>query len=258
MSDSAKILIKRRAYTQDQLLTRIKQKTVTHLADRFIKRRLESLEDYEIVELLLSLASPDRNHKKKAKDFIRQFGNLRGVIEASPEELQQGGITPYGIFCIRLISEIPARVLKQRIIDKPVYREAEAVFDYLCYSMRGLKNEVFKVIYLNSRNQIIETSGLFEGTVDKIAVSPREIIEDVIGYRAVCMIFAHNHPSGDPTPSRSDKQITRDLVFIGSALQIKVLDHIVIGNNSYFSFAGEGLIEKYENDFLTLRMKACN
>lgn len=258
MLDSTKVVIKRRAHTQRQPITRIKQKAVTHLADRFIKRRLESLEDYEIVELLLSLASPNMNHKKRAKDFIRQFGSLRGVIEASPEELQQGGITPSGILCIRLISEIPVRVLKQRIINKPVYREAEAVFDYLCYSMRGLKNEVFKVIYLNSRNQIIETSDLFEGTIDKIPVSPREIIEDIIRYRAVCTIFAHNHPSGDPMPSKSDKQITRDLVFIGSALQIKVLDHIVIGNNSYFSFADKGLIKKYENDFLTLRMKACD
>ena len=122
--------------------------------------------------------------------------------------------------------------------------------------MRGLKNEVFKVIYLNNRNQIVEAIDLFEGTLDKIAVSPREIIEGAIGYRAVFTIFAHNHPSGDPIPSRSDKQLTRDLVFIGCAIQIKVLDHIIVSNNSHFSFAGEGLIEKYETDFLTLRMKA--
>ena len=122
--------------------------------------------------------------------------------------------------------------------------------------MRGLRNEVFKVIHLNSRNQIIEALDLFKGTIENIPVSPREIIESTISYRAVSMIFAHNHPSGDPTPSKSDKQLTRDLVFIGSALRIKALDHIIVGDNIYFSFADEGLIEKYKARFLTLRIRA--
>ncbi len=235
--------------------TSTSQRAVTQLEDRFIKSGLDSLVDYEIVELMLSLASPYSECKKQAKDCIKQFGSLRGLIEASAEELEQLGIAHRAIQCIRLISEIPVRVLKQRITHKPVYQSSQAVFDYLYYSMRGLKNEAFKVIHLNSRNQIIETLDLFKGTLDRIPILPREILEGAIRYRAVFMIFAHNHPSGDPTPSRSDKQITRDLVFIGSAIQIKVLDHIIIGDNSHFSFADEGLIEKYEDSFLTLRIK---
>ncbi len=86
-------------------------------------------------------------------------------------------------------------------------------------------------------------------------MSPREIVESAIRYSAVSMIFVHNHPSGDPTPSKNDKQLTRDLVFIASLLQIKALDHIIIGDNIHFSFRGEGLIEKYEDSFLSLRMK---
>jgi len=257
MLDTTKVEIKRKASTQCPPWTRTEIGADNHLADRFIKSGLESLEDYEIVELLLGLASRHSGYKKRAKECIRQFGSLRGVIEASPQELLESGITPSGILCIRLISEIPVRVLKGRIIDKPVYQSPQAVFDYLYYSMRGLKNEILKVIYLNNRNQIIEILDLFEGTLDKIPVSPREIVESAIKYRAVSMIFAHNHPSGDHTPSKSDKQITRDLVFIGCALQIKVLDHIIVGDNSHFSFASEGLIEKYEDNFLTFRMKAC-
>jgi len=227
-----------------------------HRVDKLSKSRLDSLEDYEIIELLLNLASYHRSHNKLAKQCIRQFGSLRQVIEATPEELQQAGITPLGILCIRLMHEIPVRVLKQRILDKPVYQSAEAIYEYLCYSMRGLKNEVLKVIYLNSRNHIIESLDLFEGVVNNILVSPRKIIESAISRRAVSMIFAHNHPSGDPAPSKSDKRLTRDLVFIGSATQITVLDHIIIGDNCYFSFAGDKLIEKYEDSFLNLRMKA--
>ena len=107
-----------------------------------------------------------------------------------------------------------------------------------------------------SQNQIIDTEDLFEGTLEGAPIRLREIVEAAIKHNATCLIFAHNHPSGDPTPSKSDKQLTRDLVFIGMVTQIKVLDHIIIGDNRYFSFAGEGLIKKYEDDFLNLKIKA--
>jgi len=232
-----------------------KTKSQYTVSGQIFKVDLESLDDCEVVELLFSLVLPNREYKKQAKKCIEHFGNLRGIIEASPKELQQSEVAPAGIACIRLISEIPVRVLKQRITGKPIYQSSQDVFDYLYYSMRGLKNEVFKVIYLNGRNRIIETLDLFKGTVNNIVISPREIVESAVRYRTVSMIFVHNHPSGDPTPSRNDKQITRDLVFVGSILQIKVLDHIIIGDNSHFSFHGEGLIEKYEDSFLTLRMR---
>ncbi len=121
--------------------------------------------------------------------------------------------------------------------------------------MRGLKKEVLKVLYINSQNQIIDTEDLFEGTLDGIHIYPREIEASAIRNNATGLVFAHNHPTGNPEPSQNDKQITRDLVFIGQVLGLKVLDHIVIGSDSYFSFADAGLIEKYENDFLNLRIK---
>ena len=112
-----------------------------------------------------------------------------------------------------------------------------------------------KVIYLNSQNQIIEIVDLFEGTVNSSVISPREVMEGAIKHNAAALIFVHNHPAGNPEPSGNDKEVTRDLVYAGSIMRIRVLDHIIIGNNRYFSFAGEGLIEEYELDFLNLKVK---
>jgi DNA repair protein RadC len=113
--------------------------------------------------------------------------------------------------------------------------------------------EKFKVLFLNSQNQVIEVEDLFEGTLAANSVYPCEIIESALKCNAASLIFAYNHPSGNPEPSRSDKEITRDLVFAGSIMQIKVLDHIILGENKYFSFAGGGLIEEYELAFLNLK-----
>lgn len=226
------------------------------LHERLVRWGLDSLTDEEVLELVFRLASPSEPHTRLVKQCIRQFGSLRAIAEASQDELLQHGIAYEAVLLIRLLSDIPARILKQRAANQPVYQSSQAVFDYLCYSMRGLRNEVFKVIHLNGRSQIIDAVDLFNGTVDNIPVIPREILESAIKSRAVAVIYAHNHPSGDPSPSGSDRRLTRDLVFIGSAVQIKVIDHIIVGDNSYFSFADEGLIQKYESSFLMLRMKA--
>jgi DNA repair protein RadC len=233
-----------------------RQETLTSLQERFTRSGFEDFNDLETTELLLSLVLPCRECKKRAKECIERFNNLRGLLAAPAEELQQIGLTSQCICGIRLLHELPIEILKQKIIEQPIYKSPKEIFNYLCYSMRDLKKEIFKVIYLNSRNQIIDTVDLFEGTLDSIPIRPREIVESAINHNATVLIFAHNHPSGDPTPSKSDKQLTRDLVFVGNILQIKVLDHIIIGGNRYFSFADEGLIQKYEDNFLNLRIRA--
>ncbi len=226
------------------------------LREKFIKSGLAGFHDYEIIELLLSLGTPRKDCKPQAKEAIKKFKSLRGVLEASPEELQQiDGIGHHSAFGVKLVQEVAREFLKEKILDKPVYKSAEEIFDYLYHSMRDLKKEVFKVIYLNSQNQIIDTANLFQGTMSSGSVSPREVIESAIKYNAVALIFVHNHPSGNPEPSKSDKELTKDLVYAASIMRIKVLDHIIIGNDRYFSFAGEGLIEEYELDFLNLKIK---
>lgn len=226
------------------------------LRERFIKSGLAGFHDYEIIELLLTLGSPRKDCKQQAKEAIKKFKTLRGVLEAPSEELQQiKGIGPHSALGIKLVQEVAREFLKEKIIDKPVYKASREIFDYLYHSMRDLKKETFKVLYLNTRNQIMETADLFEGTIDSSAVSPREVIESALKYSAASLIFVHNHPSGNPEPSASDKALTRELAYAASIMRIRVLDHIIIGNDRYFSFAGDGLIEEYELDFLNLRAK---
>ena len=233
-----------------------RQRHLTPLQERFIKLGFKGFNDQETIELLLSLVLPPRKCNRQAKECIEHFRNLRGLLAASPQELERAGMDSPCVFCIKLLHELPIEVLKEKIIEQPAYSSSSGIFDYLSYSMRDLKKEVFKVIYLNNRNQIVDTTDLFEGTLDCIPICPREIVESAIKHSAIRLIFAHNHPSGDPKPSRSDKQLTRDLVFMGMILEIKVLDHIIIGENRYFSFADEGLIQKYEDHFLNLKIKA--
>ncbi len=213
------------------------------LRERFIKSGLTGFADYEIVELLLTLGSPRKDCKQPAKEAINRFKTLRGILEADPKELQKiNGIGPHNAFGLKLVQEVAREFLKEKIIDLPVYQSSQQVFEYLYHSMRDSKKEIFKVLLLSSKNQIVDTYDLAEGTVDSSYIEPREVIENAIKHNAVSLIFAHNHPSGFPEPSASDKDITRDLIFAATIMHLKVLDHIIIGNNRYFSFAAEGLI----------------
>lgn len=224
------------------------------LRERFIISGLSGFHDYEIVELLLTLGTPRKDCKEQAKEALRRFKTLRGVLEAPVEELQGiEGIGSHSAFGIKLVQEVAREFLKEKILEKPICGSSKEIFDYLYHSMRDLKKEVFKVIFLDSKNRIIEIEDLFEGTLNTSSVYPREIIKNAIRNNALSLIFVHNHPSGDPKPSRSDKDITRDLVFAGNLLQIKALDHIIIGDNRYFSFADEGLIKEYDLNFLSLK-----
>jgi DNA repair protein RadC len=224
------------------------------LREKFIRSGISGFHDYEIVELLLSLGTPRKDCKQQAKDAIKKFKTLRGVLEAPMEELQEiDGIGPHNAFGIKLIQEVAREFLKEKILEKPICKSSKEVFDYLYHSMRDLKKEVFKVIFLDGKNQIIDIEDPFGGTVNTSAIYPREIIRSAIKNNAVSLIFAHNHPSGSPEPSQSDKDVTEDLVFAGNFMQIKVLDHLIIGDNKYFSFADSGLIEKYNLNFLSIK-----
>jgi DNA repair protein RadC len=229
------------------------------LREKFLKSGLSGFHDYEIVELLLSLGTPRRDCKAPAKEAIKRFQTLRGVLEAPTEELQQiDGVGAHSAFGIKLVQEVAREFLKAKILDKPFYSSSQEVFDYLYHTMRGLRKEVFKVVYLNSQNQIIDTVDLSAGTVSSSAVSPREVIEGAVKSNAAALIFVHNHPSGNPAPSTSDKGLTRELVYAGKIMRLSVLDHIIIGDNRYYSFSGEGLIEQYEADFLNLMLRGAS
>jgi len=217
------------------------------LREKFLKGGLKGFLDYEIVELLLTLGTPRRDCKQQAWEALKKFQSLRGVLEAPVEELLKiRGIGPNNIFGLKLSQEVSRRFLKDRMLNKPYCHSSKEVFEYLYHALRDLKREKFKVMFLDSKNQILEEKTVFEGTVDSSAVYPREIMKEALKCNASSLIFVHNHPSGDPEPSLSDREITKELVFAADVMQLKVLDHIIIGNNRYFSFADEGLIDDYD------------
>jgi len=202
----------------------------------------------------LTLGTYRRDCKPQAKKAIEKFKTLRGVLEAPPEELQRiKGISPYNTFVIKFVQDLAEELLKERVLDKPYCKSSKEVYDYLCLSMRDLKKETFKVMFLNAQNQVLAVEDLFEGTLTASAVYPREVMKKAIEHKAASVIFAHNHPSGNPEPSENDRQITRELVLAARTMQVEVLDHIVVGENRgrYFSFADKGLIEEYKSSFST-------
>jgi DNA repair protein RadC len=216
------------------------------LREKFLKSGLSGFHDYEIIELLLSLGTPRRDCKPQAKEAIRRFKTLRGILEAPPEELEQiKGVGPHSVFGIKFTQAVAREFLKEKSLEKPVCNSSQEIFDYFYYSMRDLKKELIKAVYLDTQNQIIEIQDLSQGTVDSSYVYPREVMEGAIKNHAVSLVLVHNHPSGNPAPSESDKELTRNMVYIGSMMQIKLLDHIIIGDNHYYSFAAEGVIEKH-------------
>jgi len=219
----------------------------SRLRERFLKTGFEGFQDYEIIELLLTLATPRRDCKKIAKDVISKFGALRKVLEAGTEELTEvKGVGKLNVFGFKLARELAKTYLEQKVKQEYACRSSKEVFDYLYVSMRDLKKEIFKVLYLNSQNRIIEVEDIFEGSLNSSSVYPREIIKSAMTKHSAALIFAHNHPSGVPSPSDSDKAVTENLVHAGLLMEIKVLDHIVVGDNRYFSFADSGLIKDYE------------
>ncbi|OGL40858.1 MAG: hypothetical protein A3C43_04095 [Candidatus Schekmanbacteria bacterium RIFCSPHIGHO2_02_FULL_38_11] len=221
------------------------------LRNKFLNSGLNSFHDYEIIELLLTLGTPRKDCKEPAKEAIKKFKSLRGVLEADLCELQEvKGIGHYNAFGIKLVKEVAEELLKEKVSEKPVITSSRDLFDYLYLSMRDLKRETFKVIFLNSKNRILEIQNLFEGTLNSSSVYPREVLSLAMRYSAASLIFVHNHPSGDPQPSEKDKEVTGELVAAGNIMKIRVLDHIIVGDNRYYSFADEGLIEKYNLEFL--------
>jgi len=227
------------------------------LRDRFLSGGLEGFHDYEVIELLLTLAMPRKDCKDAAKAAMKRFSTLQGVLEAAPRELGKiDGIGPRNIFGIKLIKAVADRYLKKKLVDRDAINDSKALFDYLYHSIGDKKREIFKVIFLNSKNQVIGAKTLSEGTLTASSVYPREVIQAALNHDAAALIFAHNHPSGDAKPSAEDVAVTSQLVFAGKVMGIVVHEHLVIGDNRYFSFADQGYIARMNRDFEKLTQPA--
>jgi DNA repair protein RadC len=220
------------------------------LREKFMEGGLERFSDEEVVEFLLSLGRPRKDVKPQAREAMKRFGSLSGVLSAPIERLVEiKGIGPKSALYLSLVHQVAGRYLRDRAKGGAFFGSSKAVFDYLFHSMRDLKREVFKVIFLNRKNELILDQDVFLGSLTGSAVYPREIVTLALENRAAALVFVHNHPSGDPAPSQEDRSLTRDLVWASRLLMIQVLDHVIIGNNRYYSFADEGLIEEFTKEF---------
>jgi len=220
------------------------------LRQKFLSHGLDKLTDEECIELLLTLGTPRSDCKQTAREALRRFAGLAGVLEASIEQLQQvPGIGPKNALGLKLVHDVARRFLQARLKGCEFISSSKQVYEYLLHSLRDLKKEVFKVIFLNGRNEVIQVETLFEGSLTSSAVYPREVIKSALDHHAAALVFVHNHPSGDPAPSAQDFTITRDLFLAGRIMSIQVLDHLIIGRNRYYSFADQGHIRKWEKEF---------
>ncbi len=215
---------------------------------KFLDGGLDRFTDEEVVEFLLTLGTPRGDLKPSARAAVAKFSSLSGVLSAPVEKLTTiKGIGPKNALYLKLVHQVAGRYLKDRTRGKVFFGSSQAVFDYLFHSMRDLKREVFKVLFLNRKNELIFDEDMFLGTLTGSAVYPREIMTSALEHRAAGLVFVHNHPSGDPTPSPEDKALTKDLVNAAKLLTIQILDHIIIGRNSYYSFADAGDIKRLSN-----------
>lgn len=220
------------------------------LRDKFLESGLDGFHDYEVVELLLTLAMPRKDCKDAAKAAMEKFKTLQGVLEASPKALcEVPGIGPKNLLGIKLIKAVADRYLKKRLLHQDALNNSKELFEYLYHSIRDKTRECFNVVFLNAKNRVVETETLFEGTLTASSVYPREVVLAALNHHAAALIFAHNHPSGDPKPSPEDVAITRQLVFACRVVGITVHEHLIIGNNRYFSFADEGYISRMNREY---------
>jgi DNA repair protein RadC len=220
------------------------------LRQRFLDGGFERFSDEEVVEFLLTLGTPRGDVKSSARQALKDFGSLSAVLSAPIEKLTEiKGIGPKNALYLKFVHQVAGRYLKDRAEGKPFFGSSQAVFDYLFHSMRDLKREIFKVLFLNRKNELIYDQDVFFGTLTGSAVYPREILTLALERKAAGLVFVHNHPSGEPAPSPEDRKLTRDLIWAARLLSIQVIDHIIIGHNRYYSFADQGLIKRFLSEY---------
>ena len=213
------------------------------LRKRFFQNGLESFQDYEVLELLLTLSTPRKDMKPLAKELIRRFGALSTVLDAPLSALLEvEGLGEVNAFCIKLPHAIGRRYLFEEAQGRDYLRSSRTVKDYLTHNLRERNREVFMVIFLDGQNQVIRMEELFTGSLTTSAIYPREVVQKVLEYDAACVILVHNHPSGSLKPSGSDRAVTRKLQDALKTIDVEVLDHLIVGGNGFFSFADHRLL----------------
>lgn len=207
------------------------------IKEKYEKSGMEGWLDYEVLELALSYAIPRKDTKTIAKELLSRFKSLNGVLDADRKELQGiNGVSKHSVLFLSLLKDISILYMEKGIHNKDLLSTPQVVYDYLKVSLKGLTDEEFKMLFLDSRNQLIVIETLKTGTVNRSIVFPRKVVERALYHHTVGVIIAHNHTAGSLEPSQEDQDITRAIREALKTVDIVLLDHIVIGGNEFFSF----------------------
>ena len=213
------------------------------LRDRFMAGGAAAMPDYELLELILFRAVPRQDMKPVARRLLDHFGDFNRVLTAEPRQLEQvQGVGPAIVTELKIVAASAQRLARSRVINRPVLSSWDALLDYCHTAMAHDQIEQFRVLYLDRKNVLIADDEQARGTVDHVPVYPREIVRRALELNASAMILVHNHPSGDPTPSGADIDMTRQIVAAAGTMGISVHDHLIIGKSRELSFRAAGLL----------------
>ncbi|NQU69023.1 MAG: DNA repair protein RadC [Rhodospirillales bacterium] len=213
------------------------------LRDRFANGGGEALADYELLELCLFEAIPRQDTKPIAKLLLKRFGTYAGVLHAAPDDLRDvKGMGDAAVIALKTVVEAATRLARAEILNQPVLSSWDRLIDYLRIGMGQKKTEQFRILFLDTKNKLIADELHQEGTVNHTPVYPREVVKRALELSAVAIIMVHNHPSGDPTPSRADIDMTKQMRDVGAPMGVTLHDHIIISRSDYSSFKAMGLI----------------
>ncbi|SLN32949.1 RadC family protein [Roseisalinus antarcticus] len=213
------------------------------LRERFMEGGAAALPDYEMLELVLFRAIPRQDVKPLARALLDKFGDFNTVLSAPPRQLDEVKGVGEAVICeLKIVEAAAHRLSRARILQRQVISSWDALLDYCHTVMAHQQTEHFRVLYLDRKNTLIADEEQGRGTVDHVPVYPREVVKRALECNASAMILVHNHPSGDPTPSQSDIDMTAQIAHAAEALGLVLHDHLVIGKSRELSFRAEGLI----------------
>ena len=213
------------------------------LRGRFLDAGPDALADYELLELLLFTALPRKDTKPLAKDLIEKFGSFADVISADKDKLLAiDGMGESAVAGLKAVQAGAARLLRAGITDQPVISSWQALIEYCTALMAFEETEQFRLLFLDKKNKLIADEAQQKGTVDHTPVYPREVVKRALALNATAIIMVHNHPSGDPSPSRADIEMTKKVKEALDAVGLVLHDHVVIGRGRHVSFRQDGLL----------------
>lgn len=214
------------------------------LREKFMESGLDGFQDYEIVEMLLSLSTPRRDCKPMAKMALKKFKSLQGVLDAPVKDLCDiKGIGEKNVLGLKLVRAVATRYFRGGLSKIDLLNDPDALTNYLMTSIGWRERECFEIIFLDAKNCVIATETMFEGSITQSMVYIREIVKAVLRYNAVSIICAHNHPSGNTKPSMDDVLVTKKIVAAGNLMGFLVAEHLVVSSSDYFSFRDNGIFE---------------